>query len=445
MAEELPTPPAVETSAAEQMNEVTLSSAPPSPAGSLSQEGEIASEVDQTPSDAPTICATTAVETTSRLSSLKEQYLNPTAGQLQKLKENPYEFYNNTKKQLYDTTVETTGAAYDHISGRVVEVGGAIHEKVQPIREGLEKRTKEIRETAQERVEKLGADVNRIKSDTITYVGEKTSEITARTSEISGQVGDRVNQVKEKTVERVQKGGKIIADKAEEVKEFVDDNVIIPLSSSIGTILSRFKVSPFKLLADREQYNEFLQTEGTQEIVIPARQEFTQVIMVPEGMKIVYQFMIKDLDLSFGVRLRSMGDEGAVEEDIIEFKKFASNANHEGAIFAGDFSKQFVLCFDNKYSYLASKTILFNVKTMEDDIRASSPNLNFLDAVEAGGAKENGIAAAVGKVVKLIFGTGIVSEIRGDGIIVVTLTNWQLANNSKVTCFVNEDAICECE
>jgi len=160
-------------------------------------------------------------------------------------------------------------------------------------------------------------------------------------------------------------------------------------------------------MAERETYSEFLHMESTEEIVIPPRKEYTQIIMVPANKKvsgematyymatstnplaqISYTFVIKDLDISFGVRLRSMGEDGAVEEDILDFQKFESKSSHEGSIMAGDFDKLFVLCFDNKSSFMASKTILFNVELKDDDLRAASPNLNFLDAQEVEGGGE---------------------------------------------------------
>ena len=123
-----------------------------------------------------------------------------------------------------------------------------------------------------------------------------------------------------------------------------------------------------------------------------------------------------------------MGDEGAEEEVIIDFKKFEANAEHSGSIYAGDFDKQFVLCFDNKYSYLASKTILFQFMCLEDDMRCVSPNLDFLNKWK------------VGDKVKSVYGSGAVVEVRGWGV-VVGLEDWVLANNSKVMCHLGADAV----
>ena len=228
--------------------------------------------------------------------------------------------------------------------------------------------------------------------------------------------------------------------KAEEIKELIDDNVIIPLSSSIGTILSRFKISPFERLASREQYLEFAGGLNTFEITITPRSEYTQVVMVPAGKKIDYGFVIKDLDLKFGVRLRTMSDEGAVEEEIISFKKFRPGAGHEGSIMAGDFDKQFVLCFDNKYSILSSKALLFRMECKEDDLRAKSPNLDFLDKGSSGNYGQKDTEFAVGTLVSTLYGNGEIVDRRGK-VFTVKLHTWKLANNSDVMCFLGEEGL----
>lgn len=279
-----PTPPSIETGLAD----VKLSSAPPSPANhppSPPPDSDAADGINDdaaaTNDDAPAAPTATA----AFVEKLKSDYLNPTAEQLTALRENPYEYYKQTKTQLYDTSVEVSAATFTHLNTKAAEINT---NTIQPLKDNIANKATEIQRDATE-------GFSKIKANTVNYIGERTESIQKRGGEVVTNINDKYGDIREKTVtqakEITQKGGEIIVTKATEIKDYVDDNVIIPLSSSIGTILSRFKIAPFVLLADREAYTEFMHRENVAEIVIPARTEHTQVVVVPAGKKIDYKFV----------------------------------------------------------------------------------------------------------------------------------------------------------
>jgi len=56
-------------------------------------------------------------------------------------------------------------------------------------------------------------------------------------------------------------------------------------------------------------------------------------------------------------------------------------------------------------------------------------------------ADDDAVVFSVGDEVKSVYGEGVVTEERGDDMFVVALSSWHLANESKVTCYLNGDAL----
>ena len=87
---------------------------------------------------------------------------------------------------------------------------------------------------------------------------------------------------------------------------------------------------------------------------------------------------LKSLDLMFHVKLRTMMDMGgAEEEDLVATVKVDSTSLAEGTWTCPDSSKagQVVLCWDNSFSLLRSKTIAYRTWVVKNDSKAPRANV----------------------------------------------------------------------
>ena len=166
------------------------------------------------------------------------------------------------------------------------------------------------------------------------------------------------------------------------------------LVSSLGDIVSRFSTSTFLQLAESEAWASFKALPGAHDVLIPSRSEFTQTFVVGEGKTLFWEFVVQDYDVGMMVKLRSQGDGGGLEEDLLDMKKYECGALNKGSIFAGDFQKIFVFVLSNKYSMMRGKNVLYRVTVVDAEggkaeVKAEEEKAAEEKAVEeAGEAKE---------------------------------------------------------
>lgn len=120
-----------------------------------------------------------------------------------------------------------------------------------------------------------------------------------------------------------------------------------------------------------EAWNAVIESGGN-ELVVPARDELTTQFVVPKGSILQWQFRVEKYDIGFAVRLRMQGDGGASECDVFPSQRYPT-----GVTVRGEWSPQndavLVVVWDNKYSLLRQKTIVFeaSVKPMEGAVDES--------------------------------------------------------------------------
>jgi len=114
-------------------------------------------------------------------------------------------------------------------------------------------------------------------------------------------------------------------------------------------------------------YDTLKGEKGAVELNIPAGKSISVVFVVSKGNCISWRLRVQKNDLSFAVRVREQGDNGAVEVDVYEARTIPYHEAVTGRIKACNQTKQYVLVFNNSYSRFTEKNCVYTV-TIENDV-----------------------------------------------------------------------------
>ena len=152
------------------------------------------------------------------------------------------------------------------------------------------------------------------------------------------------------------------------------------IRTSLGTLRGTFASAAYEIdraasagLADGTQndaYKAFRAQTGVNECRVAAREELRQTFVVVEKRLLFYEVVVAENDIMLAIFLRTQGEGGAIEEKIVEEKRYASGAIHKGSIEAGDGLKVFVFVISNIYSRLRPKTVLYRLSVVDTATQA---------------------------------------------------------------------------
>ena len=210
-------------------------------------------------------------------------------------------------------------------------------------------------------------------SETTAAIQKRTSESTEALQKITKDASDLIQKrtaettaiIKENIARRTTYAASVLVS----WKEHIETTAVNPLLSSLGQIAARAQaVSFLQGRQPSEQFKEFASQDMCHSVTLPRREKFTQTFVVEAGMTLFYEFAVEDMDIGMKVMLRSQVDGGSKEEELVDFKKYASNQVHKGSINAGDFEKVFVFMFDNGYSLVRSKTVGYRFTVLDPEV-----------------------------------------------------------------------------
>ncbi|KAJ1462514.1 hypothetical protein M885DRAFT_557286 [Pelagophyceae sp. CCMP2097] len=115
---------------------------------------------------------------------------------------------------------------------------------------------------------------------------------------------------------------------------------------------------------------------------VPRRTAHTQTFTLAAGTQLRWEFRVRALDLGFSLRRRQMSVGGAIEVDVVEPRRYGAGEGVAGEWTAPE-SCQVVARFDNDYSRLRAKTVLFRFYTVKELLVDSVKEPAVEDATEA--------------------------------------------------------------
>jgi hypothetical protein len=112
-----------------------------------------------------------------------------------------------------------------------------------------------------------------------------------------------------------------------------------------------------------EKYKKFKKENGTIEITIPAGVVNKIPFFVPKGKSIMWSTAISEYDINFSVAVRVQEMGGAVEQEVEPTTKLFADDNTIAIGYrkACDIDRYLLFIFDNGYSKLRSKNVLYKI------------------------------------------------------------------------------------
>eukprot|EP00519_Triparma_laevis_P010342 CAMPEP_0182498600 /NCGR_PEP_ID=MMETSP1321-20130603/6753_1 /TAXON_ID=91990 /ORGANISM="Bolidomonas sp., Strain RCC1657" /LENGTH=497 /DNA_ID=CAMNT_0024702683 /DNA_START=143 /DNA_END=1636 /DNA_ORIENTATION=+ len=376
------------------------------------------------PSIAPAPHNTPVPNNTPLMSHLKDQYLSPaqlalhnrfpqTAEQLetlvtsgltkaQGLTEGGLSSLNSLKDLTQEKIGETTtkiGETTNNLTAKIGETTSNLTTKIGETTENLKGKIGETTKSAVAGVGNLttagisGAanltetartSITGGATTALTGFGNLTSGVQLRIAgglnDVQQVVGERIVSIRimtksavDKTVGTVKDQTGRIVEKTDEVRAGVEDVVGKWLEhvqsnekvSKVMTTLGEVAVRAGVVGGPNASYDEFRAKPGVEEFELSRGEEKSVLYVVKPGQTLFYEFAVMNHDVGFSLSLRTQGDGGASESDIIPFARFNSGVVERGSVGCGDLEKVFTVKFGNGYGW-RGKCVAFRVSVVDE-------------------------------------------------------------------------------
>jgi hypothetical protein len=176
-------------------------------------------------------------------------------------------------------------------------------------------------------------------------------------SSIIGTIDGESGKKSSADVKRVDTS-EIIGQKKSELTQYLKSLMMIPVIAISNDIADFFDdESPDGLEFERKNVSEIdIILEGDEPVSHKVKSHFNIPINVDAGSVVVWQFSTKHKDIGFSV------DFGGLQ--VSPYQRYNSHEHSVGGIFEATTSDKIILQWDNSYSKLTSKTLLYTVKVI---------------------------------------------------------------------------------
>ncbi|GMI07209.1 hypothetical protein TrLO_g11053 [Triparma laevis f. longispina] len=211
-------------------------------------------------------------------------------------------------------------------------------------------------------------------------VGGVQLRIVGGLNDVQQVVGERIVSIRIMTKSAVDKSVEVVRDqtgkvieKTDVVRAGVEDVVgkwlehvrdnenVEKVLTTLGEVAVRAGIKG----GPNASYDEFKAKPGVEEFELSRGEEKSVTYVVKPGQTLFYEFAVQNYDVGFSLSLRTQGDGGSSESDIISFERFQSGKVERGSVGCGDLEKVFTVKFGNGYGW-RGKSVSFRVSVVDE-------------------------------------------------------------------------------
>ncbi len=156
---------------------------------------------------------------------------------------------------------------------------------------------------------------------------------------------------------------RLLNDAETDEEELKDNNPIVANTWGIANWMTKAKGLMTNQTFPGDQYKKLSKENGSIEIIIAAGVVNKIPFFVPKGKSIMWSTAIKQYDINFSVAVRVQEMGGAIEQEVEPVTKLYADDNTVAIGYrkSCDIDRYLLFIFDNSYSKLRSKNILYKI------------------------------------------------------------------------------------